>query len=313
MVQKIVDERRTLFDHAKSGRCPSVVGFAVPFPTTYKDEDKLYRIPPSYDTVCLGSPLIVVKCSYKLSITIKKLKTGRLAFLKATTKTYSINLAFRPRTRPARPIVQDAFFSSLKTAPSEWHQMVVTIPRRKVAAHTVDPISCHFIIPSVQTFCISEAIPFHIQLCGSQESLQHFYGTAPEPSLPEKRPRRRQYSAIIRVFLARQIYLQINGRQSWRTITVGEGTLRPIPPHESLNPDAEAEVAVDWEGEVRCKDEVTCASFSINRLVVKDFIIFALTPANARASPLLPVQHSHAIRMVTDGWTDQDAVHPQDR
>ncbi|KAF7376266.1 putative UTP--glucose-1-phosphate uridylyltransferase [Mycena sanguinolenta] len=257
IVQKIMEEKRVLFDHAKSGRCPSVVGFALPFPTTYKDDGKVYKIPPSYDTVCLGSPLIVVKCSYKLTITITKHKSGRLSFLKSTGNTYSLNVDFRPRTRPARPIIQDAFFSTLKAAPSE-------------CAH-INPISCHFMIPSVQTFCISEAIPFHIQLCGPQESLQHFYGSAPEPALPGKRQRRREYSAIIRVFLARQIYLQINGRQSWRTINIGEGKLRPIPPLESPpNNDKEVtEVAVDWEGEVNCKSDVTCGSFSINRLVVK--------------------------------------------
>jgi hypothetical protein len=181
----------------------------------------------------------------------------------------------------------------------------------------------------MQTFCLSEPIPFHIQLCGSQESLQHFYGSVPEPVLPGKRPRRRQYAARIRVFLARQIYLEINGRQSWRTITVGEGTLRPIPPLESAHPDAEAaEVSVDWDGEVRCKSDVTCGSFSISRLVVKvgrrgswgrvltlkqDFIIFALTPGNVRTSSLLPIQHAHPIRLVTDGWTDQELAHPQDR
>ncbi|KAJ7268850.1 hypothetical protein B0H12DRAFT_1009679 [Mycena haematopus] len=314
IVQKIVEERRMLFDHAKSGRCPSVVGFALPFPTTYKDEGKVYRIPPTYETVCLGSPLIVVKCSYRLTFTITKLKSGRLSFLKATGKT-RVGLPEFAGTRPARPIIPDAFFSTLKAAPSEWHQMVVTIPTRRKTTGLVDPISCHFIIPSVQAFCISEAIPFHIQLCGSQESLQRFYGSAPEPVVPGKRPpRRREFSAIIRVFLARQIYLQINGRQSWRTITIGEGTLRPIPPLESLDPEAaEAnEVAVDWEGEVRCKNDVTCGSFSINRLVVKDFIIFALTPANVRASPLLPIQHAHPIRLVTDSWTDQEA-HPAER
>ncbi|KAJ7901978.1 hypothetical protein B0H14DRAFT_2669328 [Mycena olivaceomarginata] len=230
---------------------------------------------------------------------------------------YPIHVAFRPRTRPARPILQDAFLSTLKVAPSEWHQMVVTIPQRRKATVTVEPISCHLIIPSVQTFCLSEPIPFHIQLCGSQESLQHFYGSVPEPVLPGKRPRRRQYAARIRVFLARQIYLEINGRQSWRTITVGEGTLRPIPPLESAHPDADAaEVSVDWDGEVRCKSDVTCGSFSISRLVVKvgrRFHYFCLTPGNVRTSSLLPIQHAHPIRLVTDGWTDQELAHPQDR
>ncbi|KAJ6594039.1 hypothetical protein B0H19DRAFT_46890 [Mycena capillaripes] len=314
IVQKIVEEKRTLWDHAKSGRCPSVVGFALPFPATYKDEDRIYRLPPTYETICLGSPLLVVKCTYKLSIIITKMKSGRLSFWKPTSKTYPIHVAFKPRTRPARPTIQEAFFSTFKAAPSEWHQMVVTIPPRRRAA--VEPISCHFVIPSVQTFCLSDDIPFHIQLSGCRDSLQYFYGSGPhyasEP-LQSGKKRRRQYAASIRVYLARQIYVEVNGRQSWRTITVGEGTIRAIPPAESFNPEADSEVAVDWEGAVRCKSDVTCASFNINHLVVKDFIIFALTPANVRTSPLLPISHAHPIRLVTDGWTEQDLAHPQDR
>ncbi|KAJ7497432.1 hypothetical protein FB451DRAFT_1018371 [Mycena latifolia] len=317
IVQKIVDERRTIWDHSKSGRCPSVVGFAMAFPMTYKDQNRVYRLPPSYDTICLGSPLLVVKCLYNLNITITKTRSRRLAFWKTTSKTYAqrvIYHGFMLGTRPSRPIPEDCtFFSTFKVAPSEWHQMVVPIPARRRA--TIEPISCHFIIPSVQTFCLSEDIPFHIQLCGSLNSLRQFYGTVPpsDPLEPAKRPRRRPHAAVIRVYLARQIYVEVNGRQSWRNITVGEGSLRPIPPVASSTHDEHSEVAVDWEGEVRCRSDVTCASFNISNLVVKDFIIFALTPANVRSSPLLPIQHAHPIRLVTDGWTDEDLAHPQDR
>ncbi|KAJ7163628.1 hypothetical protein C8R43DRAFT_990441 [Mycena crocata] len=314
ITQKIVDERRALWDHSKSGRCPSVVGFAVGFPAVYEDQNKHWRLPPSYETICLGSPLLVVKCAYRLSITITKTRNRRLAFWKSTSKTYTTHLFFRPRNRPARPILEDpSFFSTLKAAPSEWLQTVITIPPRQRA--TVEPITCNFVIPSVQTFCLSELIPFHIQLCGSRNSLRHFYGPVlSEPTLPaEKKPRRRQFAAIIRVFLARQIYVEVNGRQSWRTITVGEGILRPIPPVASHLEGDSAEVSVDWDGEVRCRGDVTCASFSISHLVVKDFIILAMTPANVRTSPLLPIQHAHPIRLVTDGWTDQELLHPQDR
>lgn len=65
--------------------------------------------------------------------------------------------------------------------------------------------------------------------------------------------------------------MEVNGKQSWRTLTVGEGQLRPIPPVVAYNEaDGESnEVAVDWEGEVQCRSDVTCASFNISHLVVK--------------------------------------------
>ncbi|KAJ7076359.1 hypothetical protein B0H15DRAFT_864255 [Mycena belliarum] len=315
IVQKVVEEHRVLWDHAKSGRCPSVVGFAVAFPTTFKDQDRVYRLPPTYDAVCLGSPLMVIKCGYNLCITITKTRKSRIAFWKTVSKTYPTHIIFRPRTRPARPILEDpTFISTFKIAPSEWHQMVVPIPVRRRA--TVEPIACHFVIPSVQTFCLSEDIPFHVQLCGPLDSLRQFYGAVPPSEQPEptKKPRRRAHAAVIRVYLARQIYVEVNGRHSWRTLTTGEGKLRPIPPVASCTHLEDLpEVAVDWEGEVRCKSDVTSGSFNIRNLVVKDFIICAVTPANARTSALLPVQHAHPIRLVTDGWTEQDVGHPQDR
>jgi hypothetical protein len=51
IVQKVVDERRTIYDHSKSGRCPSVVGFAMAFPMSYTDQNRVHRLPPSYE-VC---------------------------------------------------------------------------------------------------------------------------------------------------------------------------------------------------------------------------------------------------------------------
>ncbi|KAF7315543.1 hypothetical protein MIND_00069600 [Mycena indigotica] len=318
--QRVVDERRTLFDAEKSsGRpCPSVLGFAVPLPMTYKEQGRVYRTPPSYETICLGSPLIVVKCTYRFSIKVTRVATWRLSLRKSSTNTFTTPIIFRPRTRPARPLITEpSFMSSLKVAPAEWHQTLITIPTRpRETIEPVKPITCHFVIPSVQTFCLAESIPFHIQLCGSPTSLGLFYGSiTPESLQVGKKPRKRFYSAVVRVFLARQIYLDaVNGRQSWRTITIGEANVRAVVPSflEAQCDSDPSEISLNWDGEVQCKKDITCASFNCAHLVVKDFIIVALTPANVRASPLLPIQHAHSIRLVTDGWTDNEA-HPEDR
>ncbi|KAJ7072203.1 hypothetical protein C8F01DRAFT_972378 [Mycena amicta] len=316
ITQRVVDERRTLFDAAKS-KCPSIVGFSIAIPTYYEDQERVYRTPPSYETICLGSPLIVVKLNYRVSIKITRCNTRRLSLRKISTKTYATPILFRPRTRPARPMIPDpSFLASLKVSPAEWHQTEITIPtRRQETIEPLKPITCHFIIPSVQTFCLTEPIPFHIQLCGSKTSLGLFYGSiTPESLQLGKKPRKRNYAAVVRVFLARQIYLDgVNGRRSsWRTITVGEGQVRAVVPSvDHMDAFDASEVSVNWEGEVRCKNDITCASFNCSHLV--DFIILALTPANVRASPLLPIQHAHSVRLVTDGWTDNDASHPEDR
>ncbi|KAJ7287785.1 hypothetical protein C8J57DRAFT_1284906 [Mycena rebaudengoi] len=310
---KIVNEQRTLWAHSGSKRCPSLLPFSVAFPMSYKYEGRTWRMPPSYEVVCLGSPLLVAKCTYSLSITMTKTRNTRLAFWKKTHKTYPIKLIFRPRTRPGRPVLEtNSLFSTLKVSPEEWRQMIVPMPTRQHKIE-VEPISCHLFVPSVGTHPLAQVIPFHIQLCGPVESLRYFYGSIPfEPTPSGKKPRTRESTAVIRVYLARQIFVQLNGRQSWRNVLIGEGKLRPIPPRSSvcsLHLDS-SEVSVDWEGEVRCNNDVTCASFSVGNLVVKDFIIFQLTPANVRTSPLLPIQHSHPIRLVTDRW--EDVAHPSD-
>jgi hypothetical protein len=83
------------------------------------------------------------------------------------------------------------------------------------------------------------------------------------------------------------------------------------------------EMTLDWEGEVRCNDDVVVGSFNIGRLVVKvctatcpdgicvltsllyqDFIVLTLTPPNPENSPLMEHQHAHPIRLVTDPWVD---------
>ncbi|KAF7321632.1 UTP-glucose-1-phosphate uridylyltransferase [Mycena kentingensis (nom. inval.)] len=311
--QTVVNEQRTVWDTAKTARlCPSLVGFAVAIPMSYKEDDKSYRTPPSYEAICLGSPLIVVKCSYRVIFKVTRANTRRLSLRKISTKTHTTPIIFRPRNRPARPIIENTtFLASLKIAPAEWIQTVVTIPTRQhEIAHAVQPITCHFLIPSVQTFCLNDTIPFHIQLCGSPTSLALFYGTiTPESLQPGKKPRRRHYSAIVRVFLARQIYLSnVNGRESWRTMTIGEGKIRPVvPPADHFDADDASEIAVNWEGQVSCKNDVDCASFNCGHLVVKDFIVLALTPANNRASALLPAQHAQPLRFVTDGNRDDCA------
>lgn len=136
-------------------------------------------------------------------------------------------------------------------------------------------------IPSVKTFCFSRDIPFHVQLCGSAAALREFYGCSAEL---EKGSRKWQgVVANIRVFLTRQIYVEIFGRESWRSLTIGEGIVRSLPPM-GLD-ELPGETAVDWEGTVRCDDDITCGSFSISHLTVKARIARVL--CDSRCSPFV--------------------------
>lgn len=142
-----------------------------------------------------------------------------------------------------------------------------------------------FLIPSVQTFGLSDSIPFHIQLVAPLSVLRHFVPPMPDPSSSSSdslssspTQKIKSVSTVptvpqpsLRVFLARQISVEVNGRHTWRNSILGEGTTRPVAPHASSTCERHAaeDVSADWEGEVRCRDDVTCGGFDIKGLIVK--------------------------------------------
>jgi len=179
----------------------------------------------------------------------------------------------------------------------------------------IEPIHCHLFVPSVQIFALSDTIHFHVQLTGPLSSLRHFL---PPPTLEPvasstvstKFNKKRNCippKPTIRVFLLRQITVEVRGQKAWRDRNLGEGKLWPLPPGASSvnSPHWDSqEASLDWEGEVRCRENITIGGFNAGKAVVKDFIVLALSPPNPQTSPLLQLQYAHPIRFVTDAWVD---------
>lgn len=147
---------------------------------------------------------------------------------------------------------------------------------------------CHkLFIPSVQTFALTDTIPFHLQLCSSMSSLRdllppyspHLQITCPTTS---SKIIADPYAAecTIRVSIARQVVVEVNGRRRFRTFTIGIGKMWSIPPQvavmdyehgegDPFSGDADADICLDWQGEVKCWGEVTSGGFSVGNLIVK--------------------------------------------
>ncbi|KAF5316906.1 hypothetical protein D9611_003884 [Ephemerocybe angulata] len=314
----LVSHKETLWASKTAGGtsrpCPSILPFSIRIPCTYTSRDgKTTRLPPTFEHIFMSIPALIVKCNYSLSITIVKTRRYRFASWNVS-KTFSVVLNYRPRTRPQRPFVMiDTVFSSLKPVPEEWRQLVATSETRFGSSGT--PIVCHLLIPSVQTFAITDAIPFHVQLCSSLESL---YELVPPSSClldPEKKRKDNSFlprdSDGVRVRIVRQIQVEVDGHKRVRTLTIGTSKLNPMPP-ALAEVHSTNEICVDWQGEVKCMEDITCGGFSAGGLLVKDFIVLDLIPITVRESFLLPIQLSQPIRLVTDTWTDTDGVHPQD-
>ncbi|TFK44842.1 hypothetical protein BDQ12DRAFT_673669 [Crucibulum laeve] len=303
----------------KNHRCPTSMPFILRFPQTFQTEGKSWSIPPSFEATFLGIPALFVRCTYTLSIEITKTRQSRLTLWPAS-KTYITLLHYRPRTRPNRPIFRcDSIFRSIKPVPEEWLQLVSTMNVRPKSK--LKPIDCHFVVPSIQAYALTDSIPFHIQLCSSLASLRELL---PSTSVLLKPPVSggdgikwitddRPGDTVIRVYIARQVVLEMNSKRRFRTLVIGNAKLKPVPPLVTKSQDtlSSDEVHIDWEGEVRCRSEVSCGGFSVGGLIVKDFLVLSLTPSSPRSSPLLPLQLAHPIKLVTDSW-DDDLLHPHD-
>ncbi|KJA28976.1 hypothetical protein HYPSUDRAFT_128152 [Hypholoma sublateritium FD-334 SS-4] len=314
---------------AAEPKCPSILPIHIQFPQFYTSEGRAWRLPPTFEATFLGVPALFVRCMYTVAITITRTRSYHLASW-TTNKTYLTMVTFRPRTRPNRPIVLlDTVFASIKPVPEEWLQIVSTMNvRQKPRCVDVKPIECHLFIPSIQTFALTDTIPFHITLCSSIRSLRELLPA--DCPLLQTDNRNKVMSkaeefrllvadAPIRVTIARQVVVDVNGRRRLRTFPCAIGKLWPVPPH-APPPGADHSASagsgnayLDWQGEIKPWGEVTSGGFSTSNLVVKDFLVLALAPPNPRTSSLMPLQLSHPIRLVTDSWIDTDVLHPGDR
>jgi len=105
----------------------------------------------------------------------------------------------------------------------------------------------------------------------------------------------------------RQVAADVGGQKGYKNITLGEGTLSPRPPPivTSSIPTFEGqseEDSLDWEGEVRCDEDVTRGTpgFITRDLMVKDFLVLSVSPPDPTKSNLMSTQVTVPIRLVTE-------------
>jgi hypothetical protein len=134
-------------------------------------------------------------------------------------------------------------------------------------------------IPAVQTYALNDTIPFYLQLIAPSKSLQTFL----YPTIPIHTKLKRSKSIVVestapptvRVYLQRQVTIVLKGHQFSRKFTIGEGTLRSLPPSASppsiLHPQSLGDglSTLDYEGEVRPNLGITVGQFGMSRLQVR--------------------------------------------
>ena len=152
--------------------------------------------------------------------------------------------------------------------------------------------STQIFIPSIQTFAISDTIPFHLQLTGSIVSLRELLPTSSPLLLPcddSQNDTGKENDILlppvtIQVTISRQIMIEVNGRRKARSFILSEGKLWPVPPCPSqLQKSGDSaknkmvhdvcektdDVSLDWQGEVKCGPQVRFGGFLTSHVSFK--------------------------------------------
>ncbi|KAH9480603.1 hypothetical protein JR316_0007203 [Psilocybe cubensis] len=284
--------------------CPGQLVFSAILPTTFTIEGKQVPLPPSYSVNHYNVPSLFVRCSYTIHLVITQTRYKKMDIW-PKTKQIMIPFNYVPRTRAHRPIIPSpCFFSAVKTSPEEWYQAVTPLKTRPNVQ--LDPTYCHLFIPGARIYGLKDTIPFHVQLTGNVCSLQKMfsvqlervlsadsYNTVASKKYGEEKP-------LLKVSLLRQVSVTMKGLKSFKNSIIGEGSIRAIPPDLTACPMGTCrEGHVDWEGELRCSEDIVTGGFDATSVHVKDFISLTLTPPTQQ-SPLLALQITIPIRLVTD-------------
>jgi hypothetical protein len=66
----------------------------------------------------------------------------------------------------------------------------------------------------------------------------------------------------------RQLIIETGGRKTSQTTVLAEGQLQEVPPaHTSC--ESRDEIHLDWEGQVKCADNISVGGFVAGNIVVK--------------------------------------------
>ena len=126
-------------------------------------------------------------------------------------------------------------------------------------------------VPVARVYGLSDAIPFHVQLSGSLNSIRSFLmlsqadGPSPSPVLrPSNLPQ-----TTVRVYLLRHVSIDIRGYKSSRNTIIAEAQLREIPPTTDSCYESPDIVHLDWEGELSCSEDIIVGGFTTSNIVMK--------------------------------------------
>ncbi|KAF5374580.1 hypothetical protein D9757_010168 [Collybiopsis confluens] len=265
--------------------------FSCALPTTFRHDGRDYPLPPSYYVLLPGNgQAYYVKCTYNFTALVSKGRSRRTAFLPGKAKKVNtFGFEYSPRQRPPRGVIDRSLLASIKISPEEWRRYSYQIiPRTN--KHGLEPLMCQFFLPSLGVYGVTDSIPFHVQILGPRASLSIL-------QLDNK--------PLIRVHLTRQITVEHNTRNNTVNLSLGEASLRALPPVEgvlslNLSETGQNQENINWDGKVgfRLEREKLVQAFNAGVVYIRDFIILELSKGYTNLFQLF--RHGHFVRLVSD-------------
>jgi hypothetical protein len=141
------------------------------------------------------------------------------------------------------------------------------------------PFFLQLFVPAGRVYGLTDTINFHIQISGLSCSLYKLFSETYLDATSENsafKKKSKNQKPFIHVNLLRQVSVMLASSDS----VLGEGTIWPIPPDLSSCGDTCGssqcpEGNIDWDGEVRCRSDVTVGGFSVANVQVK--VDFSMT------------------------------------
>lgn len=113
----------------------------------------------------------------------------------------------------------------------------------------------------------------------------------------------------VRVYLIRQVRIELKGKTHVDNRILSEGTLESVPPMMSdfyCYPMEDELDYLSWSGELKCPSDVRTGGFEGENITVSDYV--ALAVGKNKEAPWMDIKNSISIRLVTDSWEDPPEV-----
>ncbi|KAH7105840.1 hypothetical protein BKA62DRAFT_766306 [Auriculariales sp. MPI-PUGE-AT-0066] len=274
--------------------------FSVKLPRSLRDQDGSdVLLPSSSPRETLVGLSFAVMYSAKISISIR-------GYGGLVQKQRYLDTPFKyvRRSTPQAPSLpsDSSFMSTVKTAPEEWTNVLMEIPLQD----TDEQVFCTLALPASRIFCMTDNIPVHLQLSGSEAGLRQFLPAAnplspSDESAPSSSKIETIGSAKITVYLQRQVSAEVNGRRVQRKyrisapadLELGSGSLSPL----SL---------LAWNGTVIPKLPAWWAPcFRMAKMETADQVVIEATTslrdeAKAARGVVKPYTQAFGVKLVTD-------------